>query len=86
VFARRELEGDLAERIDVGARVDVGRCLDLLRRHVRRRADVSRLREFGWAPTLSLREGIESTYKWFLAHQADARGLAADLGRTNVQA
>jgi GDP-L-fucose synthase len=52
----------------------------------RKLLDVSRLREFGWAPTLSLREGIESTYKWFLAHQADARGLAADLGRTNVQA
>jgi GDP-L-fucose synthase len=52
----------------------------------RKLLDVSRLRGLGWAPKLSLRTGIESTYEWFLAHQADARGLAADEPRTNVRA
>ncbi len=52
----------------------------------RKLLDVSRLRELGWTPKLSLRTGIESTYRWFLAHQADARGLATDEPRTNVRA
>jgi GDP-L-fucose synthase len=43
----------------------------------RKLLDVSRLRELGWTPSLPLRSGIESTYRWFLAHQADARGLDA---------
>ena len=52
----------------------------------RKLLDVSRLRDLGWTPKLPLRDGIESTYRWFLDHQADARGLAADLPRTNVKA
>jgi GDP-L-fucose synthase len=52
----------------------------------RKLLDVSRLRDLGWRPTLPLRQGIETTYRWFLDHQADARGLASDLPRTNVQA
>jgi GDP-L-fucose synthase len=31
----------------------------------RKLLDVSRLRGLGWAPSLSLREGVESTYRWF---------------------
>lgn len=30
--------------------------------------DISRLRGLGWAPRISLREGLASTYQWFLAH------------------
>ena len=52
----------------------------------RKLLDVGRLRDLGWTPKLPLRDGIESTYRWFLDHQADARGLAADLPRTNVKA
>ena len=52
----------------------------------RKLLDVSRLRELGWTPKLSLRTGIESTYRWFVAHQADARGLATEEPRTNVRA
>ena len=52
----------------------------------RKLLDVSRLRNLGWAPSLSLRAGIESTYQWFLRHQADARGLTADLPRTEFRA
>ena len=33
----------------------------------RKLLDVSRLRDLGWTPSLSLRSGIESTYRWFLA-------------------
>lgn len=32
--------------------------------------DVSKLRGLGWSPTISLRDGIAGTYKWFLAQQA----------------
>jgi GDP-L-fucose synthase len=45
----------------------------------RKLLDVGRLRRLGWAPNISLRSGIDSTYQWFLAHQADARGLAIDV-------
>ncbi len=36
----------------------------------RKLMDSSRLRALGWAPVISLREGIESTYGWFLNHRA----------------
>jgi GDP-L-fucose synthase len=39
----------------------------------RKLLDVSRLHALGWRHTLELREGIEQTYQWFLAHQLDAR-------------
>jgi len=35
----------------------------------RKRLDVSRLHALGWRHTIGLRDGIESTYAWFLAHQ-----------------
>ncbi len=52
----------------------------------RKLLDVSRLRDLGWTPRLSLRSGIESTYRWFLGHQDDARGLAAEVPRSNATA
>lgn len=39
----------------------------------RKLLEVSRLRGLGWAPTIQLRDGIASTYRWFLEHQADFR-------------
>jgi GDP-L-fucose synthase len=36
----------------------------------RKLLDVSRLKALGWSPKLSLREGIESTYNWYLANNA----------------
>ncbi|MDB4912871.1 MAG: GDP-L-fucose synthetase, partial [Gemmatimonadetes bacterium] len=39
----------------------------------RKLLDSSRLHFTGWAPSVGIREGIERTYAWFLAHQADAR-------------
>jgi GDP-L-fucose synthase len=44
----------------------------------RKLLDVGRLKRLGWSPSVSLREGVESTYRWFLKHQADARGLCVD--------
>jgi len=35
----------------------------------RKRLDVSRLHALGWRHRIALREGIESTYAWFLANQ-----------------
>src|SRR5918994_3055996 len=50
----------------------------------RKLLDVGRLRDLGWSPSISLRAGIESTYRWFLDHQADARGLPAELPRVSA--
>jgi GDP-L-fucose synthase len=38
-----------------------------------RRVDVTRLHALGWQHRHSLREGIASTYDWFLKHYAEAR-------------
>lgn len=39
----------------------------------RKLLEVSRLRGLGWQPTIQLRDGIASTYRWFLEHQSDFR-------------
>jgi GDP-L-fucose synthase len=39
----------------------------------RKLLDVSRIRALGWAPTIPLREGIESTYRWFVDHEDEVR-------------
>ena len=52
----------------------------------RKLLDVGRLRDLGWTPRIQLRAGVESTYDWFLAHQGDARGVAAESLRNNVSA
>lgn len=35
----------------------------------RKLLDASRINSLGWVPTISLSEGISSTYKWFVANQ-----------------
>ncbi len=42
----------------------------------RKLLNVARLHALGWRHRIALREGIESTYQWFLAHHAEARGIA----------
>jgi GDP-L-fucose synthase len=38
--------------------------------------DVSRLNALGWKASIGLREGIESTYAWYLEnHEQFVRGL-----------
>ena len=39
----------------------------------RKLLDVSRLNQTGWQAATGLREGLESTYAWFLEHQNDFR-------------
>lgn len=39
----------------------------------RKLLDVSKLSDLGWKPSISLREGIEITYKWFLENEQNLR-------------
>jgi GDP-L-fucose synthase len=41
----------------------------------RKLMDVSRLAAMGWRARTGLRDGIESTYRWFLNNAADLRGV-----------
>jgi len=41
----------------------------------RKLLDVSRLHALGWRHSIELAEGIATTYRWFLSHKNDARGL-----------
>ena len=40
----------------------------------RKLMDVSRLKALGWQASISLEEGLTSTYQWFLKHQEQLRG------------
>lgn len=39
----------------------------------RKLMDCSRLADAGWSPSISLREGIQATYKWYLEHECALR-------------
>jgi GDP-L-fucose synthase len=43
----------------------------------RKLLDVSRLHDLGWRHQIGLREGIESSYRWFLENRDRARGAEA---------
>ena len=40
----------------------------------RKLLDISRLRSLGWAPSISLREGLQDAYEWYLANSVEGRG------------
>ena len=40
----------------------------------RKLLDVSRINDLGWKATVPLREGVASTYTWFLEHRSEIRG------------
>jgi len=44
---------------------------------MRKLMDSSRLRDLGWAPRISLQQGIRSTYQWFVENRADNVRAAA---------
>ena len=39
----------------------------------RKLLDISRLKRLGWKPSISLRDGLHKTYKWFLENQENIR-------------
>jgi GDP-L-fucose synthase len=38
--------------------------------------DISRLAALGWTARTLLEEGLQHTYRWFLDHRQEARGVA----------
>ena len=47
----------------------------------RKLLDVSRLHALGWRHHMSLRDGLASTYQWFLEHQSAVRGVTPSVAR-----
>jgi GDP-L-fucose synthase len=43
----------------------------------RKLVDVGKLNALGWKSSISLEAGLASTYRWFLDHRAEARGVRA---------
>jgi GDP-L-fucose synthase len=43
----------------------------------RKCTDTTRLRALGYRPSIDLETGIRTTYEWFLANRASARGMTA---------
>jgi GDP-L-fucose synthase len=41
----------------------------------RKLLDTRKLDALGWRPRISLQEGLAATYRWFLDHSTDARGM-----------
>jgi GDP-L-fucose synthase len=39
----------------------------------RKLLDVSKAKSLGWTASITLREGVESTYRWFLQHHSELR-------------
>lgn len=39
----------------------------------RKLLDVNKLKQTGWEPKIGMKQGLESTYEWFLAHEDDYR-------------
>ena len=38
---------------------------------------MTKLTDLGWRPRISLRDGIATTYRWFLENQTQLRGVEA---------
>ncbi len=45
----------------------------------RKLLDVSRLNALGWKTKMSLKEGIEKTYKWYINNSVEKNGNAVNL-------
>ena len=43
----------------------------------RKLVDTSKLSALGWTPRIALEPGVAATYRWFLDHRAEARGVRA---------
>ena len=41
----------------------------------RKLMSADKLLAMGWSPSISLRDGLAQTYRWFLQHESDARGV-----------
>jgi GDP-L-fucose synthase len=50
----------------------------------RKLLDVSRLHALGWRHRIELRQGVASTYEWFLSHAADRREAERDAAPARV--
>ena len=52
----------------------------------RKLLDVSRLFALGWQPTIGLREGVQSTYDWFVDHLGSREAVrGVHIGEQSLQ-
>lgn len=75
---------ELAEMIRSIVHPDAGLTFDTTKPDgmPRKLLDLSRLHALGWRHRIALREGVESTYRWFLEHQGALRSstVSATMG------
>ena len=43
----------------------------------RKLVDIGKIAGLGWRPSIGLKDGLAETYRWFLDHHAEARGVSA---------
>jgi GDP-L-fucose synthase len=43
----------------------------------RKLVDIGKITSLGWRPSIGLKDGLAQTYRWFLDHHAEARGVSA---------
>jgi GDP-L-fucose synthase len=47
----------------------------------RKLLDVAKLTQLGWTATTPLEDGLKLSYRWFLEHQQEARGVGRQATR-----
>jgi GDP-L-fucose synthase len=72
LFLMERYSGEEPVNIGWGADVSIAELAQLIREIVGYKLlDVGRLSELGWSAQVRLREGIQSTYRWFVEHSGE---------------
>jgi GDP-L-fucose synthase len=73
---------ELSEMISAVVGFRGARCFDSSKPDgtPRKLLDITKIRTLGWTPTITLRDGIERTYRWYLDNFAKSKALGSAAG------